>query len=137
MLTALLLAVGCAAAGAGSTDRPYARSLMIPESALERPEIVLSKTNPPGFHLSFKRNMPTPGWKIEVDAIDVDEKTRKIVARLTEVRPEGMAAQVITPTRFAIELGQLRSGRWLLEVWVRRSEKGKHQLQQALVLNAT
>jgi hypothetical protein len=81
--------------------------------------------------------MPTPGFVLTVDSVEVDAATKRIVARITEVAPTGVSAQVITPTECQLPLGALASGRYVLELWTRRGSSGEHRLAQALVLAAS
>ncbi len=81
--------------------------------------------------------MPTPGWRFEVDSIELDEKAQQIVARVTEIRPTGMLAQVITTTHLVLPLGSIRPGRYVLVVWVRRDTGKPYRLAEALILAAS
>ena len=122
-------------AGGGSAE-PRATSLTLVEATFESPQIIVATSMPPQFEISFRRNMPTTGWDHMVDSVTVDQETRRIVAKVTEVHPGGTSAQVITPTKCRVPLGRLAPGRYLLELWVRRGADQPHTLAQALVVNA-
>jgi hypothetical protein len=106
------------------------------EPAFSDPRILVAKSMPPQFDLLLEREMPTPGWSFVVDAIELDEEGRRIVARITEVGPTGNVAQVITKTACRLGLGRLRPGSYVLELRTRRAPTDEHRLSQALVLAA-
>jgi hypothetical protein len=126
-----ILLLGCACQAA---DRTYAIRGSLREAAYEKVSLSMAKSQPPQFDLMLVREMPTPGWKIEVDALDIDEKDRRIVVRITEHRPGGMVAQVMTPTKLTVPLGELTPGSYFVEIWVRRGKKGTFAPTAALVL---
>lgn len=131
--TALLALSGTAWAGGGPVE-PRATSIRVIESTFGQPEIVVGTSAPPQFEIHFRRNMPTPGWDHVVDNVSVS--SGRIVVKITEVRPTGNAAQMITPTACRLPLGRLAPGRYLLELWVRSAPDQSHVLSQALVLAA-
>jgi hypothetical protein len=133
-LTLLVLPV-TVQAGGGPVE-PRATSLTLAEPAFESPQVVVATSMPPQFEITFMRDMPTPGWEHKVDSVTVDPETRRIVAKLTESRHGGTAAQVITPTKCRVPLGRLAPGRYLLELWMRRGADQPHTLAQALVVIA-
>ena len=131
--TTLLTLSATTWAGGGPVE-PRATSIRLIESTFGNPEIVVGTSMPPQFDITFKREMPTTGWDHVLDSVTVD--SGRIVVKLTEVRPLGTVAQVITPTTFRLPLGRLTPGRYLLELWVRRGTDHPHALSQALVLAA-
>ena len=134
-LLVLLLLVGPAFAAAEPAEAS-AKSLAVVRPTFTEPEVVLLKTLPPGFELVLVRNMPSPGWQFEIDALEVNTDSGRIVARVTEVRPEGMVAQVISPTRLKLPLGKLAAGYYVLELWTRRGTDREHVPAHAMILHA-
>jgi len=117
-------------------DDRRASRVWVAEEEVDKIEIVAGKTEPPSFTLVLVRQMPTPGWTWRVDALDVDAKSRRITARLTETAPQGIVAQVITPTRFELPLGELQAGSYFVELWTRLDAAREHRPARALVLEA-
>jgi len=89
-----------------------------------------------GFRLVVRRDMPSAGWGLRVDAIAVDPEARRIDVRLTEIPPEGMAATVITPVEARAELAPLAVGRWFVEIRSRERDGGPYRPVHAAVLTA-
>jgi hypothetical protein len=138
-LAGLVLAPACATATmkASSSPPPRGRAtrLVIPEPAFRDVQVVAEKSLPPKF--VFEWDMPTPGYRAEVDSLDVDAEAGRIVARVTEVRPAGPVAQVITPATFRLPLGVLDPGSYVVEIWLRRGTDEPYRPQQALVVVAS
>jgi hypothetical protein len=129
----LLLA---AAGGWQLTLAGKAKRLVRSEASFYDLEIVAAKSMPPQFQIVLTRDMPTAGWNLEVDALEVDEEARRIVARISERGPQGVSAQVVTPAKLHLEVGTLDSGPWLLEIRSRRSAEGPYGLVFAELLAA-
>ena len=127
-----LLCVHTVAAAGGEA----ALSLAIAEPTFRDPEVLIATSMPPQFEIVFVREMPTPGWSCATDEVRVDSADGRIVVKLTETGPVGAAAQVITPTKCRVPLGQLARGAYLLELWLRRGDDGPHARVQALVVHA-
>ena len=130
------LAAACAAAGAGSEPGPRATLLKLGNRPFRDPQVMIAMSMPPQFDLMLTRDMPTPGWNLTLDSIEVDEETGRIVAKVSEIRPTGITTQVITATPCLLQLGTLGSRRYVLEIWLRRGTSGTHSLAQALVVIA-
>jgi hypothetical protein len=128
----VLVALAASTAAGGGEAR--ARSLRLEPAWFDGPEIVAGKSLPPQFELVLEREAPTPGYAFEIDSLDVNPAERRIRVRFTEKRPEGLVAQVITPTRMRVELGALEPGAYVLELWLRRGDG--YEPVQALVLSA-
>lgn len=126
MLTLLSLVMSGGAAGA--------TRLEVAGHPFGEPRVQVLESQPPQFDLVFRREMPTPGFELRVDSIETEGG--RIVARITELAPEGMVAQVITPTELRLSLGAVAPGRYLLEIHTRRGEDGVYLLADALVLTA-
>jgi hypothetical protein len=122
----------CACAGA--TEPTFSERAALKEPAYDDISLSMAKTLPPQFDLMLERRMPSPGWKLEVNSVKIDETERRIVVRATEHRPGGMVATVITPTKMRVSLGKLTPGSYFVEIWVRRSDKGTYRPTAALVL---
>jgi hypothetical protein len=133
LLTAVSLAC-TALAAAPLAAAGKATRLQIPEPAFHDPVVTPADAPKPGFELQLARDMPSTGWRCDVDSVHVEQG--RIYVELTEAPPEGMAAQVITKTRCTIPLGELAPGRYLLELWLRRGNMGDHYPAHALILQA-
>lgn len=138
-LCATLVALACLAAPAGGDVTPddAATRLFVPESRFGELSVAASKSMPPQFVLQLEREMPTPGWGFEVDSVQVDPATRRILAKVSEIPPSGMTAQVITRATIEIDVGRLGKGGWILELHLRRGREGDHGLAYARVLGAS
>ncbi len=77
-----------------------------------------SVTGIEGSSLTLTRDMPSAGWSFEVEGFE--DLGRWIVVRAVEVRPEGMAAQAITPTPMRIDLAGVGRGRRVLVIETKR-----------------
>jgi hypothetical protein len=129
----LLLAAtlfGCAAAVHG------APALTLVEGPFSDPRVEADPSGSARFTLSLEREMPTPGWRCEIDAVEIDADAGRIVARISEIAPEGITSQVLTKTRCSIPLGAVPPGRFVLELHTRRGTTGRHEPVQAFVLHA-
>ena len=123
-------------AGAPGPGAPHASSLSIVEPSFHDPQVLVGTSMPPQFEVVFVREMPTTGWDLSVDSVDVDEDSGRIVAKITEIAPTGMSAQMITSTNCRVPLGNLTRGVYSLELWLRRGVGRPHALTQALVLRS-
>ncbi len=120
--------------GAPGQIGQMANNLQVAETPFTNPQVMMAKSLPPAFFLSLVREMPTPGWSFEVDS--VEREGDRIVARVTEKRPDGMAAQVMTPTSLRVPLGRLPTGMFLLIIETRRDEETYRPIQ-GLIVEAT
>ncbi len=149
LLTLTLLPACATSAGSGSgatpktkpaqeTGTPDSKAMAITfgRSEFSDPEVIVRKSMPPQFVVIFDRDMPTPQWKFELDGVDVAPETGRIVAKITELPPEGFVSQVISPHKCRIDVGTVAKGKYVMELWVRRGKNGSHRLAQAFVLNA-
>jgi hypothetical protein len=98
--------------------------------------VSVGSSQPPEFSLTLTREMPTPGWELRIDSVDVEAATRRIVVKITERGPQGMVAQVITPTDVEIPLGRLAPGGYFVEFWGRRDPGRAHEPAHAVVIRA-
>ncbi len=94
------------------------------------------RSDPPKFELSLKRIMPTPGWTMQVDAVEIDEDAQRIIVKVTEVRPRGAAAQVVTADRLRIKIGVIPPGQYFVEIWRRSSQNRGYDPSDSLVIAA-
>jgi len=134
--TVSLGVVALAWAGAPGPGAPHATSLSIVEPSFFDPQVLATSSMPPRFEIVLAREMPTTGWDLSVDSVDIDEDSGRIVARITEIAPTGMSAQVITSTSCRVPLGTPARGVYSLELWVRRGVGRPHVLAQAMVVRA-
>ncbi len=103
----------CLAGGAGP-PQTTATSLTVVDPAFQRAEVLVAMSMPPQFDVMLERNMPSTGWSLLVDAIEVDTGSGRIVARISEIAPTGAAAQMITATSCRLGLGKLSPGSYVL-----------------------
>ena len=135
-LLPLIALVACAATFSQVvTDR--ALRVVPGERPFGDPRIQVLESYPPQFEIVLSRDMPTPGYTFRIDSLEVDEQRGRIVAKVTEVTPQGMVAQVITKTELRLHVGSLRARRYVVEIWTRRGADAEHALVQAMVLVAT
>jgi hypothetical protein len=122
--------------GGLSPARP-AQSLSLLSPAIESIELGVIASQPPQFVLRGQRQMPTPGWTFHIDSVKSEAASGRVIVELTDVPPEGMAVTTVGPTPISLQLGSLRAGRHVVEIHARRNPHERHQLLQAVVLEAT
>ena len=127
----LLLPIQPAGAGVESAA-PASTNLTVGGSDAFNP--VELDGSPPTFVAEFTQQMPTPGWTFRIDSVETHGD--RIVARLTEIRPQGMVVQMIAPGTAKIPLGSLERGRYVLEIRSRRNPQADHRPAYATVLLA-
>jgi hypothetical protein len=135
-LVPLATLVACAAGYTKDPGATPATRLATPEPRFGAPRIEVLESAPPQFEIVLTREMPTPGYRFEIDSLQVDADTGRIVAKVSEIAPEGMVAQVITPAELRLNVGSLPVGDWVLVIWTRRGN-AEHRLAAALALRAT
>jgi hypothetical protein len=126
----LLVACGSATSGGGATKA------WVAETEVEKVEVVKNDSGAAGFTLVLEKEMPTPGWTFVVDSVETDAAASRLTAKLTEVGPDGIVAQVLTSARIEIPLGSIEPGAYFVEIWTRRNTQGKHQPGLALIVVA-
>jgi hypothetical protein len=132
----LLVPAPVASWGEPPAERVAAGSLAVVEPAYRGPRIDVALSNPPRFDAVFERAMPTTGWRLVVDDVQVDGEQHRIVVRISEIPPEGNVAQVVTDTECRVPLGPLSRGTWSLELRVRRADAKRYRPAHAIVLRA-
>ena len=132
----IALAPGATFAGADVPAGPHATALTLPDDPFRDPQVVATGSMPPQFAIVLTREMPSSGWSVVVDSVDVDEASGRIVAKVSEIAPADTTAQVITSVQCRLRVGTLRPGSYLLEMWRRRGSSGPHGLAQGLVVVA-
>lgn len=120
----------------GRSANPPAQSLAVVPPGVEAIELGVISSRPPQFVLRGQRLMPTPGWTFHIDSVKTETAAGRIVVQLTDMPPEGMVIQTLGPTPLAVQLGALRTGRYVVELHTRRSPHERHQLLQAIVIEA-
>jgi hypothetical protein len=125
------LVLSCSAASGDEATRVW-----IPDTRIEGGEIIEDKSERSGFTLVLKREMPTPGWTFRIDSVEVDAESQRLTAKLTEVGPEGIVAQVLTPSTIEVPLGKIDPGTYFVELWFRRDPNKRHQPGHAVVVIA-
>ena len=134
--TLIPFVVAAAASMAGQPGPSAARGLKLLEPAFQTASARTHESVPARFEIVLEREMPTPGWVLNVDGVEVDEAAGRIVVRASEHPPGGMAAQVITSTPLTISLEPLARGIYTLEVRLRRGHGGEYTPAHAMVLSA-
>lgn len=56
------------------------------------------------WQLEVSLDAPTPNWKIVIEEVVVGESGTRILSRLSQIDPDAMAAQVITPITDRVRL---------------------------------
>jgi hypothetical protein len=128
--------LGCAAAVHGDPEAAGATALTFIEGSFASPQVTSDPSGPGRFTVSFEREMPTPGWRFEIDAVEIDPDSGRIEARISEIAPDGITSQVLTKARCSIPLGPLPPGRFVLEIRSRRGTSAPHEPVQAFVIHA-
>lgn len=130
--------VGQDVPASGQPQAPMATRLQLMEQAVRELEIAGLRSYPPQFVLRGKLDMPTPGFTFHVDSTKVEPRAGRIVVRLTEVPPSDAGPTSATdPAVLSVQLGTLRTGRYVVEIYSRRSPSERHQLLQAVALEAS
>ena len=117
----LLIACGCGSliSAASAKQVTLLRSEIDPAIEVHATEGDASK-----FVLHYTRQMPTPGWRFQLDDLRFEED--RIVIELTDMRPEGMVAQVISKGTAKVPLGTLERGRYVVEIRTRRGAEAPY-----------
>ncbi len=137
LLLALLCASACAqGARENDTEPAYAMSLNARENWVEGVEIVMGKSMPPVFAASVSVQMPTPGWKLEVDEVGKPDAHGRIQVKVTGTGPEGIVAQVLSSETINVSLGRVQPGDYLLELWYRNSGQTEYKRRGVALLSA-
>ncbi len=139
MTTLCILTLLAALAVAGPPGEPppeKATVARVRPAAKEEPRILAMKSMPPRFRIVTIRDLPSAGWKRVADDVDVDESAGRIVVRATDHAPDGMAAQVITPTTLAFHVGALTPGAYVVEVRARMGTEEPYRAVDAFVIEA-
>lgn len=131
ILISALLAVSCSVASGGPAARVW-----VADTRIKAAEVVSDKSATATFTLVLERVMPTPGWTFKIDSVEADAASSRLTVKLTEVGPDGMVAQVLSPARIEIPLGQIEPGAYFVELWTRQSPAKPHQPGHALVVIA-
>ena len=131
ILISALLAVSCSVASGGPAARVW-----VADTRIKAAEVVSDKSATATFTLVLERVMPTPGWTFKNDSVEADAASSRLTVKLTEVGPDGMVAQVLSPARIEIPLGQIEPGAYFVELWTRQSPAKPHQPGHALVVIA-
>ena len=120
----------------GAAKSPPAQGLTVVPEDIEHIELGVIASTPPQFVLRGQRVMPTPGWTFHIDSVKSEPSAGRVIVQLTDMAPEGMVIQTLGPTPLAVQLGSLRAGRYVVEIHTRRSPHERHQLLQAIVIEA-
>jgi hypothetical protein len=131
ILVSALLAISCSVASGG----PAAR-LWVADSRVKSAEIVTDESASSVFTLVLERMMPTPGWTFEIDSVEAEAASSRLTVKLTEVGPDGMVAQVLSPARIEIPLSRIEPGAYFVEIWTRQSPDKPHRPGHALIVIA-
>ncbi len=135
LLALSMLAAVLPAVAGGEADRPAAIEVTVVRSEADDPfKIVKHKGVPSTFVAEFTQQMPTPGWTFPIDSVETVGD--RIVARITEKRPDGLVPQMIAPGTAKIPLGSLKRGRYVFEIRARRDTQREYRPVFATVLLA-
>lgn len=115
---------------------PFASSLHFVEPTVHSLELSGLRTHPPQFVLRGLRTLPTPGWSMHVDSVEIDQQAHQVAVRLTDMPPEGPGVQMTGDAPLTVQLGVLRTGRYAIQLHSRRSPSEPYQLLQSVVIEA-
>ena len=142
-LSSSLLVITCLSCSAlspavGQPAEVPAKSLRVIESEIDSPLTFKPSdeavSEAPRFVAIWERRMPTPGWSFSVDDLQLEEG--RIIALVTETRPDGLMAQVMTPATVKLAIGAIPRGRYVFEIRTRNDVAKKHQPVYAAIVNA-
>lgn len=131
ILVSAMLAISCSVASGGPASRVW-----VADARVKSAEVVAGKSEAAKFALVVVREMPTPGWTFQIDSVEADAASSRLTVKLTEVGPDGMVAQVLSPAQIEIPLGQIEPGVYFVEIWTRRSPAKPHQPGYSLIIIA-
>ena len=123
---------GAAPGGATPSVRTSAVHVLAPGYTFEA--VVPSRARPGGYGLVFGAERPTPGYRVQPESVRVDPEAKTIVARVVEIPPEGMVAQVITRSTFSVDLPELSPGTYAFRLEKRRERDAAFTPAVALTL---
>lgn len=81
---------------------------------------------PVQFALRMVRDMPSPGYTIDVDSVTLQDDKKTIVAKLTTIAPSGAGLTVLEPRDLRFDLGSLAKGSYVFEIRERTSRDGDY-----------
>jgi hypothetical protein len=121
----------------------------IPEGSMYESPKVSAASAPAQFELVLTKQMPMPGYRVEVESVQVlpaDSLTDPapksaagewaIVVKLHEVAPEGFGLTVLDPKQIRLPIGALRVGAYRLHLMLRQGEAKVHEPVQQIGLVA-
>lgn len=111
-----------------------ARELVPLTDYFDAPEVVMSKSEPPQFSLTFKKQLPSE-WKLKLDSCEAPTPGGVIIVKMTLERPDYEAAQVLRETAVSASLGALIPGKYLVQVML-RVNSGEYEHAAACLLHA-
>jgi hypothetical protein len=129
-------------AGRVAPDADWARRMSVrgaseePGAPFYKPEVEVMESMPVQFALNLTHDLPMAGGRLSCDDVQVDVEAGRIVAQVTEHQPEGPAATVMTPTQLRLALGNLKQGRYRLDLLLRKGKGARYELLQSLTLLA-
>ncbi|KAA0209786.1 hypothetical protein EDM80_13830 [bacterium] len=111
-----------------------ARQLALLTEYFDAPEVVISKSEPPQFSLTFRKQLPSE-WKLKLDSCEAPTPGGVIVVKVTLERPDYEAAQVVREATVSASLGALTPGKYLVQVML-RVNSGDYEHAAACLLHA-
>ena len=91
---------------------------------------------PVQFVLVLSRDLPLAGYDAKVESVGKPDGKGQIVVKLREIPPTDAGLTMIDTKQYRLELGSLAVGKYVIEMHVRSSKDGAHELVQSLAVEA-
>ena len=124
----------------GLKSPAHASSLVVAkiadDQAYKKSSVEVQESAPVQFVLVLTRDLPLGGYDAAAESVGKPDAKGHIVAKLREIPPEGAGPTMIDTKKYRIELGSLKVGKYVVELHVRSSKDGKHELKQSIEIEA-
>lgn len=88
------------------------------------PEVMESHPVQLGFLMV--RDMPTPGYTIEIDEAKLQADGKTVIAKMTSIPPKGAGMTVLESRDIHVNIGSIAKGSYVFELHERTSKDGKY-----------
>ena len=125
---------------AGSQDVKHAQTIEVAKAAegaqFQAPDVEIMESFPVQFAVTFTKEVPTPGHKVEVEGISEPDAKNVIVAKLRQISPKAPSLTVMDSKKVRCALGSLKVGEYTLEIRLREDDAKEHALVQTVKITA-